>query len=663
MAAETPGSPEDYSLFLSENGHLSFENPNYQLEPIGRIDSARMEDHINSNVEPSVPLSVYQELYQELGGHRGLSNGSGNNSGSRRNFPNIDLQNLELDRGQGLDNKNMDADMTGVDTNKVAESIYAEKTAKLHRLLGEKEEKGFRLDLESPESEKLTDSVSEKEEKEVDELEEEKAAPVRRRVKKRSELPLGWEKHEDSEGAYYWHIKSGTIQREPPHHEDTGEEESMVRHTVRSSRIFDSDPADFVPSTGMQKSCTASSIADLGKEKSFREERLEAIQKKEEEKWKRRSLPSAQNEDGRSGFKSMQVVVVSLGWCELADEDLTPENSSKAVNRCIVDLSSKEREGGEVAGVWGNGEQLILQLDEGSLKLIETETGETLNCQPIHAIRVWGVGRDNGKDFAYVSRDKQTRKHMCHVFRCQVAARTIANALRDICKKILIERSLAQSSSKLTEKLVSSERRERNASRPTSLAVDNPKLPGKLPRGGAEASSETFPTPMEEPRKVIKAWYLGSLQVSNPGGMETVNAAIAEKMETVSREDWQTVTVAVAPSTVSISFMDGQAPLECRVRFLSFLGIGSNVQQAAFIMHTAQDTFICHVFHCEPTAGPLCKTIEAACKLRYQKCLDARPASGRDQEVPNSRNSIGATIKNMFGAFNKKSRSPEVGNS
>ena len=36
------------------------------------------------------------------------------------------------------------------------------------------------------------------------------------------------------------------------------------------------------------------SEAFAGKEKSFREERLEAIQKKEEEKWKRRSLPSAQ---------------------------------------------------------------------------------------------------------------------------------------------------------------------------------------------------------------------------------------------------------------------------------------------------------------------------------------------------------------------------------
>ena len=33
---------------------------------------------------------------------------------------------------------------------------------------------------------------------------------------------------------------------------------------------------------------------------------------------------------------------------------------------------------------------------------------------------------------------------MMIIVRCQVAARTIANALRDICKKILIERSLAQ---------------------------------------------------------------------------------------------------------------------------------------------------------------------------------------------------------------------------
>ena len=83
---------------------------------------------------------------------------------------------------------------------------------------------------------------------------------------------------------------------------------------------------------------------------------------------------------------------------------------------------------------------------------------------------MWGVGRDNARDFAYVARDRHTRRHLCHVFRyfplkidtllqivkslhvhfrCDVPARAIANALRDICKKILIERSLAQSSSRM----------------------------------------------------------------------------------------------------------------------------------------------------------------------------------------------------------------------
>lgn len=52
------------------------------------------------------------------------------------------------------------------------------------------------------------------------------------------------------------------------------------------------------------------------------------------------------------------------------------------------------------------------------------------------------------RDFAYVARDRSTRKHMCHVFRCDIPARTIANTLRDICKKIMIERSLHQNLAK-----------------------------------------------------------------------------------------------------------------------------------------------------------------------------------------------------------------------
>ena len=116
-------------------------------------------------------------------------------------------------------------------------------------------------------------------------------------------------------------------------------------------------------------------------------------------------------------------------------------------------------------------------------------------------------------------------------------------------------------------------------------------------------------------------------QVDKPGGMETINQAIALSESRASESDWELVNVGVAPSTITITFTDSKrSPIDCRVRFLSFLGIGQDMRKCAFIVHTAQDTFIAYSFHCEPHSGPLCKTVEAACTLRYQKCLDARPA-------------------------------------
>ena len=50
-----------------------------------------------------------------------------------------------------------------------------------------------------------------------------------------------------------------------------------------------------------------------------------------------------------------------------------------------------------------------------------------------------------------MARDRVTRKHMCHVFRCDTPARVISNTLRDICKKIMIERSLAQGAARLSD--------------------------------------------------------------------------------------------------------------------------------------------------------------------------------------------------------------------
>ena len=107
--------------------------------------------------------------------------------------------------------------------------------------------------------------------------------------------------------------------------------------------------------------------------------------------------------------------------------------------------------------------------------------------------------------------------------------RSIANALRDVCKKILIERSLAQSSSKLVGSTPSgstvnggngnsekksgtsarsleqnNRRKSAGAServRPTNLG---PSFNEKLKTRTVPAP-ESFPTPMEEPRKIMKA--------------------------------------------------------------------------------------------------------------------------------------------------------------
>lgn len=161
--------------------------------------------------------------------------------------------------------------------------------------------------------------------------------------------------------------------------------------------------------------------------------------------------------------------------------------------------------------------------------------------------------------------------------------------------------------------------------------------------------AQSFPTPMEEPKKVLKARYLGSMEVDRPTGMETINDAIDKIIADSKPEDFEDVNVAVAPSMISVlstgvwfsifyDFLqkitcflpqdDGRLITECRVRYLSFLGIGRNVKNCAFIMHTAQDKFIAHVFHCEPSSGALCKTVEAACKVGVlfldMRCLNIR---------------------------------------
>lgn len=57
---------------------------------------------------------------------------------------------------------------------------------------------------------------------------------------------------------------------------------------------------------------------------------------------------------------------------------------------------------------------------------------------------------------------------------------------------------------------------------------------------------------MEEPKKVLKAQYLGSTEVNQPTGMEVLNAAIDTALRDSKPEQWEHVNVSVAPSMISI---------------------------------------------------------------------------------------------------------------
>ncbi|KRY74680.1 Amyloid beta A4 precursor protein-binding family B member 2 [Trichinella pseudospiralis] len=398
----------------------------------------------------------------------------------------------------------------------------------------------------------------------------------------RRPLPPGWERHEDPRGfSYYWHVDSGTVQRERP-------TESMKTLNYESQSDTSESSEQSEQKTKQNRSTTPLEQPIIV-ERAFKQTTLKRRVERDSSSSERNTCEEA---DSRG---PVRFAVRSLGWTEIAEENLTPEKSSRAVNRAIVDLSTGRNDFMDNVSKWGDGKELIMELDDHDLRLCDPDSDTVLHVQPIHQIRVWGVGRDNGRDFAYVARDRNSRRFMCHVFRCDTPARTIANTLRDICKRLMMEK------------------------RPNSL------LPGRNENSHRRKPVvvDSFPTPMEEPKKVIRAHFLGVTQVPKATGVDVLNEAVDRLVAQVRSERWILVDVSIAPSTITVTEVGGNQIAECRVRYLSFLGIGRDIKHCAFIMHMSTENYMCYVFHVEPSAGAMAKTIEAACKLRYQKVIDA----------------------------------------
>ncbi|XP_053109558.1 amyloid beta precursor protein binding family B member 2 isoform X10 [Hemicordylus capensis] len=411
------------------------------------------------------------------------------------------------------------------------------------------------------------------------------------------DLPPGWKKISDIAGIYYWHIPTGTTQWERPVSIPTDLQGS------RKGSLSSITPSP-TPETEDLHAATVNPDPSL---KEFEGATLRYAS------LKLRTAPQCDEDDScsiNSDPEAKCFAVRSLGWVEMAEEDLAPGKSSVAVNNCIRQLSYCKNDIRDTVGIWGEGKDMYLILENDMLNLVDPMDRSILHSQPIVSIRVWGVGRDNGRDFAYVARDKETRILKCHVFRCDTPAKAIATSLHEICSKIMAERKNAKA-------VACSSLQER-----TNATLDVP--------------LQDFPTPKTELVQKFHVQYLGMLPVAKPVGIETLNGAIESLLASSSREDWMPVTMNVADATVTVISEGNEEEIvvECRVRFLSFMGVGKDVHSFAFIMDTGNQHFECHVFWCEPNAGNVSEAVQAACMLRYQKCLVARPPSQKLRPPP-----------------------------
>ncbi|XP_068961220.1 amyloid beta precursor protein binding family B member 2 isoform X3 [Petaurus breviceps papuanus] len=418
------------------------------------------------------------------------------------------------------------------------------------------------------------------------------------------DLPPGWKKICDIAGIYYWHIPTGTTQWERP---------VSIPAELQGSRKGSLSSVTPSP-TPENEDLHAATVNPDPSLKEFEGATLRYAS------LKLRHAPQADDDDScsiNSDPEAKCFAVRSLGWVEMAEEDLAPGKSSVAVNNCIRQLSYCKNDIRDTVGIWGEGKDMYLILENDMLNLVDPMDRTVLHSQPIVSIRVWGVGRDNGRDFAYVARDKDTRILKCHVFRCDTPAKAIATSLHEICSKIMAERKNAKAVA------CSSLQERTNGNLDVPLQVD-------------------FPTPKTELVQKFHVQYLGMLPVDKPVGMDTLNSAIESLMSSSNKEDWLPVTMNVADATVTVISEKNEEEIlvECRVRFLSFMGVGKDIHTFAFIMDTGNQRFECHVFWCEPNAGNVSEAVQAACMLRYQKCLVARPPSQKVRPPPPPADSV-----------------------
>uniref|UniRef100_A0A8C3IMX4 Amyloid beta precursor protein binding family B member 2 n=1 Tax=Chrysemys picta bellii TaxID=8478 RepID=A0A8C3IMX4_CHRPI len=219
------------------------------------------------------------------------------------------------------------------------------------------------------------------------------------------DLPPGWKKINDIAGTYYWHIPTGTTQWERPVSIPTdlqsSRKGSLNSITPSPTPETEKQPwSDFAVLNGgkinsdIWKDLHAATVNPDPSLKEFEGATLRYAS------LKLRNAPQSNEDDScsiNSDPEAKCFAVRSLGWVEMAEEDLAPGKSSVAVNNCIRQLSYCKNDIRDTVGIWGEGKDMYLILENDMLNLVDPMDHTILHSQPIVSIRVWGVGRDNGR--------------------------------------------------------------------------------------------------------------------------------------------------------------------------------------------------------------------------------------------------------------------------
>ncbi|EPY78015.1 hypothetical protein CB1_001141002 [Camelus ferus] len=201
------------------------------------------------------------------------------------------------------------------------------------------------------------------------------------------DLPPGWKRVNDIAGTYYWHIPTGMTQWERP---------VSIPADLQGSRkgSLSSVTPSPTPENEVIKDLHAATVNPDPSLKEFEGATLRYAS------LKLRNAPHADDDDScsiNSDPEAKCFAVRSLGWVEMAEEDLAPGKSSVAVNNCIRQLSYCKNDIRDTVGIWGEGKDMYLVLENDTLSLVDPMDRSVLHAQPIVSIRVWGVGRDNGR--------------------------------------------------------------------------------------------------------------------------------------------------------------------------------------------------------------------------------------------------------------------------